>query len=55
MVVGNERLQKLSDTFVTLERKYENVLWNLIKDILELCIDLNHSYNSKKTSTALKI
>ena len=34
MVVGNEYLQKLSDTFVTLEQKQENVLWNLIKDIV---------------------
>ena len=35
MVVGNEDLQKLSDTFVTLEQKQENALWNLIiKDIV---------------------
>ena len=34
MVVGNEYLQKLSDTFVTLKQKQENVLWNLIKDIV---------------------
>ena len=46
MVVGNESLQKLTDTFVTLEQEQENVLWNLIKKILlELSIDLNHSYN----------
>ena len=34
MVVGNERLQKLFDTFVTLEqKKKENVLWKLLKDL----------------------
>ena len=34
MVVENKRLRKLSDNFVTLEQKQENVLWNLIKDTL---------------------
>ena len=34
MVVGNQRLQKLLDTFVTFEQKYEKVLWNLVKDIV---------------------
>ena len=34
MAVGNKCLRKLSDTFVTLEQKQENVLWNLIKDIV---------------------
>ena len=46
MVVGNEHLQKLSDTMC-----YEI----LLKILLELSIDLNYSYNSQKTSVALEI